>query len=156
MELLSFYCSIVSNSLQSLGLQHASLPDPSPSPRVCSNSCPSSQWCHPTISSSVILLSSHLQSFPASGSSPTSSLFTSFGQSIGASASVSVLPIYQPLSVHWSSKQIPVHIFTQLHMKDSVWGFACSNLLRHTLILLWFTDTAFFTHWRSVATLCCW
>ena len=86
MELLSFYCSVMSNSLQSLGLQHATLPYPSPSPRVCSNSCPASRWCHPTISSSVIPLSSHLQSFPASGSFPTCWLFTSCGQSIGASA----------------------------------------------------------------------
>ena len=87
-ELLSFYCSVMSNSLQPLGLQHATLPYPSPSPRVCSNSCPVSRWCRPTISFSVIPLSSHLQSFPASGSFPMSWLFTSCGQSIGASASV--------------------------------------------------------------------
>ena len=64
-------------------LQHARLPCPSPTPRVYSNSCPLSQWCHPTISSSVISFSSHLQSFPASGSFQMSRLFTSSGQSIG-------------------------------------------------------------------------
>ena len=73
-------------------LQHARLPCPSPTPRVCSNSCPLSWWCHPTISSSVISFSSHLQSFPASGSFQMSRLFTSSGQSIGVSASTPVLP----------------------------------------------------------------
>ena len=75
------------------GLQHARLPCPSPTPGVCSNSCPSSQWCHPTISSSVIPFSSYLQSFPASGSFPLSQFFASGGQSIGVSASASVLPM---------------------------------------------------------------
>ena len=75
------------------GLQHTRLPCPSPSPGVCSNSCPLSQWCYLTISSSVTLFSFCLQSFPASGSFPMSRLFTSGGQSIGASASASVLPM---------------------------------------------------------------
>ena len=74
-------------------LQHARLPCPSPTPRVYSNSCPLSRWCLPTISSSVIPLSSHLQSFPASGSFPMSQLFASGGQSIGVSASASVVPM---------------------------------------------------------------
>ena len=87
-----FSCSVTSNSLQPHGLQHARLPCPSPTPRACSNSCPWSQWCHPTISSSVIPFSC-LQSFPASGSFLVSQLFTSGGQSIGASASTSVLPV---------------------------------------------------------------
>ena len=78
----------VSNSLQPHGLQHTSLPYSSPTPRACSNSCPSSRWCHPTISPSVILFSSCLQSFPASGSFPRSQFFASGGQSIGTSASV--------------------------------------------------------------------
>ena len=68
-------------------------PCPSPTPRAYSNSCPSSRWCHPTISSSVIPFSSHLQSFPVSGSFPMSQFFTSGGQSIGVSASASVLPM---------------------------------------------------------------
>ena len=73
------------------GLQHARLPCPSPTPRACSNSCPPSRWCHPTVSSSVVPFSSCLQSFPASGSFPVSQVFSSGGQSIGASVSVLVL-----------------------------------------------------------------
>ena len=91
--LLLFSHSAVSDSLWPHGLQHARLPCPSPSPRACSNSRPLSQWCHPTISSSVIPFSSCLQSFPASGSFPMNLLFSSGGQSSGASASTSVLPM---------------------------------------------------------------
>ena len=83
----------MSNSLWPHGLQHARLPCPSSAPGDCSNSCPSSWWCHPTISSSVVPFSSSLQSFPASGSFPMSQFFTSGGQSIGVSASTSVLPL---------------------------------------------------------------
>ena len=74
-------------------LQHTRLPCPSPSPGACSNSCPSSWWCHPTISSSVVPFSSCPQSFPASGSFPISQFFTSSGQRIGVSASASILPM---------------------------------------------------------------
>ena len=80
-------------TLQSHGMQHARPPCPSPTPRVYSNSCPLSQWCHPTISSSVVPFSSHLQFFPASGSFQMSQFFASGGQSIGVSASASVLPM---------------------------------------------------------------
>ena len=80
------------DSLQPHGLQHARLPCPSPILGACSNSCPLSRWCHPTISSSAVSFSSCLQSFPASGSFPMSQ-FSSGGQSIGASASASVLPM---------------------------------------------------------------
>ena len=76
-----------------LVLQHAKLPCPSPSPRVCSNLCPLSKWRHPTISSSVACFSSFLSPFPESGSFPMSWLFISGGQSTGASASASVLPM---------------------------------------------------------------
>ena len=82
---------VVSDSLQPGGLKHARLLCPSPTPRACSNSCPSSQWCHPTISSSVFPFSSCLQCFPVSESFPMSQLFASGGQSIGVSASTSVL-----------------------------------------------------------------
>ena len=85
--------SSVSDSLWPHGLQHAWLPCLSPTPGAYSNSCPPCQWCYPTSSSSVIPLSSHLQSFPASGSFPMSQLFASGGQSIGVSASTSVLPM---------------------------------------------------------------
>ena len=88
---LLFTCSVVSNSLSPHGLQHASLPCPSLYPRVRSNSCPSSRWYHLTISSSVAPFSTSLQSFPASGSFPVNQFFVSGGQSIGASASASVL-----------------------------------------------------------------
>jgi len=88
-----FSRSVLSDSLWPHGLQHARLPCPSPTPGAYSNSRPSSWWCHPTISSSVIPFSSHLQSFPASGYFPMSQFFTSDGQSIGASASASVLPM---------------------------------------------------------------
>ena len=91
--LLLFSCSVVSDCLQPHGLQHARLPCPSPSHRVCSNSRPLSRWCHPIISSSVALFSSCPQSFPASRFFPMSQLFASGGQSIVASASASVFPI---------------------------------------------------------------
>ena len=88
-----FSHSVMSNSLWPYGLQHPRLPCPSPTPGICSNSCPLSRWCHPNISSSVIPFSSCLQSFPASGSFQMSQLFASGGQSIGVSASTSVLPM---------------------------------------------------------------
>ena len=90
---VQFSHSVVSDSLQRHGLQHTRLPCPSPTPGVYSNSCPLSQWCHPTISSSVIPFSSCLQSFPASGSFQMSQFFAKGGQSIGVSASASVLPM---------------------------------------------------------------
>ena len=90
LSLGQFSRSVVSNSLPPHGLQHPRPPCPSPTPRVYSNSCPLSQWCHPTVSSSVFS-SSHLQSFPGSGSFQISQFFTSGGQSSGASASTSVL-----------------------------------------------------------------
>ena len=90
---VQFNRSVMSDSLRPHGLQHARLPCPSPTPTACSNSCPSSWWCHTTISSSVFPLSSCLQSFPASGSFPRSLLFASDDQSIRVSASASVLPM---------------------------------------------------------------
>ena len=86
--LLLFSCSVLSDFLRPHGVHHARPPCSSLSPGVCSNSCPSTQRCHPTISSSVIPFSSCLLSFPASGSFPMSQLFTSGGQSIGASTSI--------------------------------------------------------------------
>ena len=88
-----FSHSVMSDSLQPHRLQHIRLPCPSPTPRAYSNSCPLSRWCHPTISSSVVPFSSHLQSFPASGSLQMSQFFTSGRQSIGVSASTWVLPM---------------------------------------------------------------
>ena len=88
-----FSCSVVSDSLRPHGLQHCRLPCPSLYPGACSNSCLSSRWCHPIISSSVVRFSSCLQSFPASESFPMSQLFKSGSQSTGASASASVFPM---------------------------------------------------------------
>ena len=92
---IQFSHSVMSNSLQPHGLQHTRPPCPSPTPRKNSNSCPSSWWCHPTISSSVVPFCC-LQSFPASGSFPMSQFFASGGQSIGVSALASVFPMNIP------------------------------------------------------------
>ena len=93
----------MSDSLWPQGLQHASLLCLSLSPGVCSDSCPLNQWCHPTISSSAVPFSSCLQSFPASGSFPLSWLFTSGGQSIGASAWVLPMNIQDWFPLGWTS-----------------------------------------------------
>ena len=90
--LLLFSGSVLSDSIRLHGLQHIRLPCLSTSHRACSNSCPLSQWCHPTILSSVVPFSSFFQYFPASGSFPMSQYFSSGGQSIGISAAASVLP----------------------------------------------------------------
>ena len=95
---VQFSCSVVSFSLPPHGPHHARLPCPSPTPEVYPNSCQLSWWCHPTISSSVVPFSSSLQSFPASGSFQMSQLFASGGQSMGVSASTSVLP-------HWPASR---------------------------------------------------
>ena len=101
---VQFSRSVMSDSLQPHGLQHTRPPCPSPTPRVYSNSCPLSQWCHPSISSSVVPFSSCLQSFPASGSFQMSQFFTSDDQNIGVSASASVLPmnIQYWFTLEWS------------------------------------------------------
>ena len=91
--MVQFSHSVVSESLQPHELQHARPPCPSPTPEVNPNPCPLIQWYHPTISSSVVPFSSCPQSFPASGSFQMSQFFASGGQSIGASASTSVLPM---------------------------------------------------------------
>ena len=103
---IQFSGSVISNSLRPHGLQHARLRCPLPSSRACSNLHPLCQWCHPTISSSVISFSSCLQSFPVSGSFPMSQFFASDGHSIGTSASASVFPMniqdWFPLGLVWS------------------------------------------------------
>ena len=90
---VQFSQSIMSDSLWLHGVQHTRLPCPSPTPRACSNSCPLSLWCNPSISSLAIPFSSYLQFFPTSGSFPMSQIFTSGSQSSGASASASVFPM---------------------------------------------------------------
>ena len=107
---VQFSGSVVSDSLWPHGLQHIRLPCPSQVPGVYSNSCHLSWWYHPTISSSVIPFSSHLQTFPASGSFPMSQFFPSGGQSVGVSASASVLPIniQDQFPLGWTG-WIPLH-----------------------------------------------
>ena len=135
---LLFRHSVMSNSLQPHELQHTRLPCPSPPSRVCSNSCPSSPWCHPTVSSSVVPFSSCLKSFPASGSFPMSQFFASGGQSIGASASASVLPMniqdWFPLRwTGWISLQYKglsrVFSSTTIRINSSVLRFLYSPIL---------------------------
>ena len=109
-EILSqFSCSVASDSLWPHGLQHTRLPCPWPTPDVYSNSCPSSRWCHQTMSSSVI--PSCLQFFPASGSFPMSQFFAWGGQSIGATTTASVLPMnmqdWFPLGLMYHTPVIP-------------------------------------------------
>ena len=100
---VQFSYSVVSDSLWPHGLQHTRLPCPSPTPGLYSSSCPLSQWCYPTISSSAIPFSSHLQTSPESESFQMSQLFASGGQSIGVSASKSVLPMN---TQDWSSLEL--------------------------------------------------
>ena len=142
---VQFSCSVVSNSLRPRGLQHARPPCLSPTPWVYSNSCPSSQWCHPTISSSVVPLSSHLRSFPASGPFQRSQLFASGGQNIGVSVSTSVLPIsfrmtsfrmdwLDLLAVQWTLK----HLLQDHSSKPSILqrsAFFIVQLSHHTWLL---------------------
>ena len=100
---VQFSCSVASDSLWPHEPQHVRPPCPSPTARVYPNLCPLCQWCHPTTSSSVIPFSSCPQSFPASGSFPTSQLFASGGQSVGVSALTSVLPVNtQDWSLGWT------------------------------------------------------
>ena len=99
---VQFSCSVVSNSLRPHGLQHSRPPCSSQTPRVYSNSCPLSWWCHPTILSSLIPFSSCLQSFPASGSFPMSQFFASGGQSSGVSASVPPMNIQDWFPLGWT------------------------------------------------------
>ena len=127
----------MSDSLLPCGLQHTRLPCLSPTPGAYSDSCPLSQWCHPTITSSVIPFSSHLQSFPASGYFPMSQFFASGGQRIGVSASASVLPMdiqdwfplgwtywislqSKELSTVFSSTTVQKHLF--FNTQPSLWS----------------------------------
>ena len=142
--MLLFSLSVVSDSLQPHGLQHARLSCPSPSPRACSNSCPLSGWCHPTILSYINPFSSCPQSFPASRTFPMSQLFASGGQSIGAAASVLPMNIQgwfplglaglislqsKELSIVFSSTTIWKHEF--FSAQPSLW----SNSHIHTWLL---------------------
>ena len=145
-----FSCLVMCDSLRSHGLQHARLPCLSPSSGVCSNSHPLSQWCHPTISSSVVPFSC-LQSFPASGSFAMSRLFPSSGWNIESSASASVLPMniqeWFPLGftglIFLQSKGLSTIFSNTTVQKHQFFGaqpFLCSNCHIHTWVLAkpWF------------------
>ena len=124
-------CSVMSNSL-SPWTAHARLPYPSPTPGAYSNSCPSSQWCHPTISSSVVPFSSCFRSLPALGSFPMSEFFSSGGQSIGVSASASVLPMniqdWLPL---WLTGLISLQCLANNHTCNTIlWSRTSSTVQR--------------------------
>ena len=134
--LLLFSHSVMSNSLWPNGLQHTRPPCPSPTPRACWNSCPLNQWCHPTISSSVICFSSCLQSFPVSGSFPISQVFTLGGQSIGASTSASVLPVniqgWFPLGwtglISWTLGKYGVYVSGWVSSLEAVYKSLCGSI----------------------------
>ena len=121
-----FIFSVVSDSLQPYRLQHGRLPCPIPTPGACSNSCPSSWWCHTTISSSVIPFSSCFQSCPALRSFPMSQFFTSGGQSIEVSASASVLPmnIQNWFPLEWTG-------WISLQSKGNSQVFSSTTVLKH-------------------------
>ena len=129
------------------GLQHARSPCPSPTPRADSNSCPLTQWCHPTISFSVATFSSHPQSFPASESLPMSQLFISGGQSIGVSASASALPMniqgLFPLGltglISLLSKRLS-RVFSSTTVWRHQFSGACSFLLSSSHICAWLLE----------------
>ena len=138
---VQFSCSVMSDSLRPHESQHARPPCPSQTPRVYLNPCPSNQWCHPTISSSVIPFSSCPQSLPASGSFPMSQLLAWGGQSIGVSASVSVLPMntqdWSPLG--WIAVRGTLKSLLQHHNSKA-------SIFRRSAF---FTLTSIHDHWKN-------
>ena len=146
---VQFSGSVVSDSLRPHESQHARPPCPSPTPGVYPNLCPSSQWCHPAISSSVIPFSSCSQSFPASVSFPMSQLFQSDGQSIGVSASTSVLPmnIQDRFPLEWT-------VWTSLQSKGLSRVFSKTTIQKHQFFgahPLRFNSHLFMTTGKTIA-----
>ena len=156
---VQFSCSMLfmSDYVHSYGLQHARLPCPSPTPGAYSNSCPSSWWCHPTISSSVIPFSSCLQSFPASVSFSKGQFFASGGQSIGVSASALVLPMniqdWFPLGltglVSLQSKGLP-QVFSNTTVQKHQFFSAQFSLYSNSHSYMTTGKTIAFTRWTFV------
>ena len=126
---VQFSCSVMSNCLQLQGLQYKRLPCKSPTSRAYAYSCPLSQWCYPNISSSVLPLISHFQSFPASGSFPMSQSFSKGGQSIGVSVSASVLlmNIQDWFPLGWTG-------YISLLPKELSWVFSSTTVQKHQLL----------------------
>ena len=145
---VQFSRSVMSDSLQPHESQHSRPPCPSQTPRVYSNSCPSSQWCHPAISSSVVPFSSCTQSLPSLGSFPMSQFFASGGQSIGVSASASVLPMN---TQDWSPFGWTVWISLQSKGLSRV--FSNTTIQKHQFFTLSFlhspTLTTIHDHWKN-------
>ena len=147
----------MSDPLWPHGLEHTRSPCPSPTLRACSNSCPSSRWCHPTISSSVVPFSSCLQSFPASGSFPMSQFFTPSGQSIGVSASAPVLPMniqdWSPLG--WTgfitvlSKGLSI-VFSNTTVQKHVLQFSAFFIIQLSHLYMTAGKTIALTRWTFV------
>ena len=150
--------SVVSDSMQSHGLQHARLPCPSLTPGACSNSCPLSWWCHPTISSSVVPFSPCLQSFPASGPFQMSQFFISGGQSSGVSALASVLPmnIQDWLPLGWTgwislqSKGLSRVFSNTTVQKHQFFGTLLSFIVQHSHPYMTIGKTIALTRWSFV------
>ena len=137
----------MSNFLWPHGLQHARPLCPSPTPRAYANSCPWSRWCHPAISSSVVPFSSHLQSFPTSGSFPMSQFFTSGGQSIRVLASPSVLPMN---TQDWSPLGWTGWIFLQCEGLSRV--FSNTTVQKHQFFSAQsFLQSISHIHWKKTA-----
>ena len=147
---VQFSRSVVSNSLRAHEPQHARPPCPSPTPGVHPNPCPSSWWCHPTISSSVVLFSSCSQSFPTSGSFQMSQLFIWCGQSIGVSASKSVLSVN---TQDWSPLEWTGWISLQskgIYSKESSPTPQFKSINSSVLSLLYSpTLTSIHDHWKN-------
>ena len=140
----------MSDSLWPHGLQHTRLPCPSPTPGAYSNSYPSSWWCHPITSSSVVPFSSCLQSFPASGSFQMSRFFTSGGQSIGVSASVSVLPIN---TQDWSPRMDWSDLLAVQRTLKSLLQYHSSkaSILQHSAFFIDQLSTPYMTTGKTIA-----
>ena len=134
---VQFSHSVVCDSLWPHGLQHTRFPCPIPTPRAYSNSCPSSWWYHPTISTSVIPFSSCLQSFPASGSISMCPFFPSGGQSIGASASVLPMNMQDWFPLRWTG-------WVSLQSKGLSRVFSNTTVQRHQLTL-----TSILDYWKN-------
>ena len=145
---VQFNRSVVSNFVWPHGLQHARLPCPSPTPRACSNSCPSSRWWHPNISSSVVPFSSCLQSCPESGSYPNSQFFASGGQSIGASVSVLPMNIQD-----WFPLGLPGLISLQSKGLPRVFSKTTVQNINSSVLSFLYGTTITFTcdYWKTIA-----
>ena len=140
----------MSNSLWPHGLQHARLPCPSPAPKACTYSCSLTQWCHPTVSFSVVPFFSCLQSFPASGSLPISQFFASGGQSVGLSDTASVLNEYSGLisfRMHWFDLLAGQGTFKSLPQHHS----SKASILQHSAFFIVYLSHPYMTTGKTIA-----